>query len=181
MFAGGFFVQFPASTVELHCSLVMLPSTSPPLHLAPLPPTSVGMASHHLIHTPLSVPVEECGTLIPVLWTAENQAYTFSYPRILLLYYTKYTSCIICVFFSESSIDCGAPQLPVNVTTNFTTTTLGSTATYQCRDGLTPSDTHTTQCTSGGVWEPHPSALTCREPGEGVGIIHIRGLPLQHV
>ena len=82
MFAGGFFVQFPASTVELHCSLVMSPLTSPPPHLAPLPPTSVEMASHHLIHTPLSVPVEECGSLIPVLWTAENQVYNYIHSHI---------------------------------------------------------------------------------------------------
>ena len=92
--------------------------------------------------------------------------------NISLLYYIlKYPNFIAYLIHSTLSVvtvpgsDCGILQFPVNVTKNVTTTTLGSTATYQCRDGLTPSDTHTTQCTSGGVWEPDPSALTCREPG----------------
>ena len=39
---------------------------------------------------------------------------------------------------------------------NFTSTVMGSNATYQCRDGS--SDVYTTQCTSDGVWEPNPNS-----------------------
>ena len=43
---------------------------------------------------------------------------------------------------------------------NMSSTEEGSTATYQCRDG--PTDVHTTQCTSSGVWDPSPlSTLDC--------------------
>ncbi|CAI8044674.1 hypothetical protein GBAR_LOCUS24764 [Geodia barretti] len=40
---------------------------------------------------------------------------------------------------------------------------VGSTATYQCRDG--PTDVYTTQCTSTGVWDPHPNC-TSKETGK---------------
>ena len=47
---------------------------------------------------------------------------------------------------------------------NFTSTEIGSNATYQCSDGS--SDVYTTQCTSDGVWEPNPnSTLDCTTPG----------------
>ena len=50
---------------------------------------------------------------------------------------------------------------------NLTSTVIGSSATYQCRDGL--SDVHTTQCTSDGVWEPNPnSTLDCSMTDHGV-------------
>ena len=45
---------------------------------------------------------------------------------------------------------------------NMSSTAVGSIATYQCRDG--PTDVYTTQCTSTGVWDPHPlSTLDCTE------------------
>ena len=45
---------------------------------------------------------------------------------------------------------------------NMSSTALGSKATYQCRDD--PTDVYTTQCTSHGVWDPHPlSSLDCTE------------------
>ena len=48
---------------------------------------------------------------------------------------------------------------------NISSTTVGSKATYQCRDGST--DVYTTQCTSHGVWDPHPlSSLDCTESTE---------------
>ena len=44
---------------------------------------------------------------------------------------------------------------------------MGSTATYQCRDGS--SDVYTTQCTSDGVWEPNPNfTLDCTMTDHGV-------------
>ena len=49
---------------------------------------------------------------------------------------------------------------------NMTSTAMGSIATYQCRDGPT-DDVYTTQCTSTGVWDPHPlSLLDCTRPTE---------------
>ena len=43
---------------------------------------------------------------------------------------------------------------------NIASTTMGSTATYQCRN--VSSDVYTTQCTSDGVWAPNPnSTLDC--------------------
>ena len=48
---------------------------------------------------------------------------------------------------------------------NISSTTMGSKATYQCRDGST--DVYTTQCTSHGVWDPHPlSTPDCTETTE---------------
>ena len=41
-------------------------------------------------------------------------------------------------------------------------TEVGSNATYQCMDGTT--DVYTTQCTSSGVWDPHPDC-TLKETG----------------
>ena len=46
---------------------------------------------------------------------------------------------------------------------------MGSKAIYQCRDGST--DVYTTQCTSHGVWDPHPlSSLDC--PSKETGTQH---------
>ncbi|CAI8010690.1 hypothetical protein GBAR_LOCUS7012 [Geodia barretti] len=46
---------------------------------------------------------------------------------------------------------------------NMSSTAVGSTATYQCRDS--PTDVYTTQCTSTGVWHPHPDC-TSKETGQ---------------
>ena len=51
---------------------------------------------------------------------------------------------------------------------NMSSTAVGSTATYQCRDG--PTDVYTTQCISTGVWDPLSlSTLDCTKsvvPGQ---------------
>ena len=58
------------------------------------------------------------------------------------------------------SVLCETLQSTENIIVNFTSTVMGSNATYQCRDGS--SDVYTTQCTSDGVWEPNPnSTLDC--------------------
>ena len=58
------------------------------------------------------------------------------------------------------SVLCESLQTIENITVNFTSTAMGSNATYQCRDGS--SNVYTTQCTSDGVWEPNPnSTLDC--------------------
>ena len=62
------------------------------------------------------------------------------------------------------SVLCKTLQSTENIIVDFTSTVMGSTATYQCRDGS--SDVYTTQCTSDGVWEPNPnSTLDCTPPG----------------
>ena len=62
------------------------------------------------------------------------------------------------------SVLCEILQSTENIIVNFTSTVMGSNATYQCRDGS--SDVYTTQCTSDGVWKPNPnSVLYCRTPG----------------
>ena len=55
-------------------------------------------------------------------------------------------------------------------------TAMGSNATYQCRDG--PTDVHPTQCTSTGVWDPHPlSTLDCSQETSNNKSFYIIGLP----
>ena len=62
-------------------------------------------------------------------------------------------------------VPCEILQSTTNIIANLTSTAMGSTATYQCRDGS--SDVYTTQCTSDGVWEPNPnSVLDCTPPGK---------------
>ncbi|CAI8024761.1 Leucine-rich repeat and fibronectin type-III domain-containing protein 5, partial [Geodia barretti] len=65
-------------------------------------------------------------------------------------------------------IDCPTLNSTDTMIVNMSSTAVGSTATYQCRDG--PTDVYTTQCTSTGVWDPHPlSTLDCIEsngPGQ---------------
>ncbi|CAI8024739.1 Leucine-rich repeat and fibronectin type-III domain-containing protein 5, partial [Geodia barretti] len=66
------------------------------------------------------------------------------------------------------SIECPTLKSTDAIIVNMSSTAVGSTATYQCRDG--PTDVYTTQCTSTGVWDPHPlSTLDCTEsngPGQ---------------
>jgi hypothetical protein len=58
---------------------------------------------------------------------------------------------------------CETLQSTTDIIVNLTSTAMGSTATYQCRNGS--SDVYTTQCTSDGVWEPNPnSTLDCTTP-----------------
>ena len=60
-------------------------------------------------------------------------------------------------------VSCETLQSTTDIIVNFTSTAMGSNATYQCKDG--PSDVYTTQCTSDGVWEPNPnSTLDCTAP-----------------
>ena len=62
--------------------------------------------------------------------------------------------------FSAFSVPCDVLKSTDIIIDNMSSTAVGSTATYQCRDG--PTDVYTTQCNSTGVWDPHPlSALDC--------------------
>ena len=47
-------------------------------------------------------------------------------------------------------------------------TEVGSNASYQCRGG--PTDVYTTQCTSTGVWDPHPYTQECTESNTDPGL-----------
>ena len=70
-------------------------------------------------------------------------------------------------FLSKYSISqlvpCETLQSTTDIIVNLTSTTMGSNATYQCRDGS--SDVYTTQCTSDGVWEPNPNSTLDCTPG----------------
>ena len=65
-------------------------------------------------------------------------------------------------------VDCEMLKCTHTIIVNMSSTAVGSTATYQCRDG--PTDVYTTQCTSTGDWDPLPlSTLDCTEsnvPGQ---------------
>ena len=61
------------------------------------------------------------------------------------------------------SVLCETLQSTEDIIVNFTSTAMGSNATYQCRDGS--SEVYTTQCTSDGVWEPNPKSTLDCTPG----------------
>lgn len=62
-------------------------------------------------------------------------------------------------------VNCGPPQPPTYGIVNYTTTMVGSQATYQCRKGYIPSREFTTTCCEVGEWFPNPMGLTCiKEP-----------------
>ena len=69
--------------------------------------------------------------------------------------------CVLYSCYFADSIDCGAPLFH-GVVINFTSTTLGSITTYQCRDDL--SNIHIARCTSDGAWWPEPN-ITCGKIG----------------
>ena len=63
-------------------------------------------------------------------------------------------------YISAFTVPCDMLKSTDTIIVNMSSTAVGSTATYQCRDG--PTDVYTTQCTSTGVWDPHPlSTLDC--------------------
>ena len=71
-----------------------------------------------------------------------------------------YSIIVIYFLYFIISVLCETLQSTENIIVNFTSTAMGSNATYQCRDGS--SGVYTTQCTSDGVWEPNPnSTLDC--------------------
>ena len=61
---------------------------------------------------------------------------------------------------------CGYPNVSTNdhVVVNTSGTVYGISATYQCVDGLLPSEVFTIVCKSGS-WSPDPNLHQCREPG----------------
>ena len=54
-------------------------------------------------------------------------------------------------------LDCPTLNSTDTIVVNMSSTAVGSTATYQCRDG--PTDVYTTQCISTGDWDPTLSLL----------------------
>ena len=71
--------------------------------------------------------------------------------------------CVLYSLYFADAIDCGAPLFNGDVI-NFTSTTLGSIATYQCRADV--SDVRIAQCTSDRVWWPEPN-ITCQHSRRG--------------
>ena len=73
---------------------------------------------------------------------------------------------ISCLYIFVYIVPCETLQSTTDIIVNLTSTAMGSSATYQCRDGS--SDVYTTQCTSDGVWEPNPNSTYCTGTGDGV-------------
>ena len=63
-------------------------------------------------------------------------------------------------------VDCGQPEIPSNgVVSDLFNTTEGATVTFQCEEGLFPSDPITSTCSSTGQWSPNPADVQCNIPG----------------
>ena len=55
-------------------------------------------------------------------------------------------------------VDCGQPEFTSNgVLSPVSSTTEGGTVTFQCEEGLFPSDPITSTCNSTGLWMPNPT------------------------
>ena len=64
-------------------------------------------------------------------------------------------------------VECEALQSTDTMTVNITSTALGSTATYRCKDDL--SVVYTSQCTGNGAWDPDPlTTSNCTLPKSGI-------------
>ena len=63
-------------------------------------------------------------------------------------------------------VDCGQPEFPSNgVVSAVSSTTEGATVTFQCEEGLFPSDPVNITCSSTGLWTPNPEDVQCNIPG----------------
>ena len=61
----------------------------------------------------------------------------------------------------SSSVDCGPPPAPRNVSLeSYTNTTEGSVVFYSCDPGLVPERRMMSLCTGSG-WSPNPAVLNC--------------------
>ena len=86
------------------------------------------------------------------------------------LFWFYFFTSVILFNFLIVLVPCEILQSTTDIIVKLTSTAMGSSATYQCRNGL--SDVYTTQCTSDGVWEPNPnSTLDCTPPGKISGMI----------
>ena len=71
---------------------------------------------------------------------------------------------------TSSSVDCGPPPGPWNVSLeSYTNTTEGSVVFYSCDSGLVPERRMMSLCTGSG-WSPNPADLNC-----SVGMFKING------
>ena len=63
-------------------------------------------------------------------------------------------------------VDCGQPEFPFNgVVSAVSSTTEGATVTFQCEEGLFPSDLITSTCNNTGLWTPNPADVECSSSG----------------
>ena len=63
-------------------------------------------------------------------------------------------------------VDCKAPGVPSNGTLeSYFQTSEGSVVIYKCVHGLFPRERFKSVCTPAGTWEPDPTQLMCRDPG----------------
>ena len=70
---------------------------------------------------------------------------------------------------------CEGLQSTEDFIVNVTSTTIGSKATYQCRNGS--SEVYITQCISEGVWEPYPN--TARDCGSMIIPLYFHMIRIQ--
>ena len=73
------------------------------------------------------------------------------------------------IFTNSLPVNCGAPNLPVNssmLSGPSSGTGKGSEVTFQCNEGLSPSNEITIVCTSEERWSPDPEGIVCGvQPG----------------
>ena len=68
--------------------------------------------------------------------------------------------------------DCGQPEFPSNGDVSaVSSTTEGANVTFQCEEGLLPSDPITSTCNSIGLWTPNPADVQCF--AQGISIISL--------
>ena len=68
-------------------------------------------------------------------------------------------------------VDCGQPEFPSNgVVSAVSSTTEGATVTFQCEEGLFPSDPITSICSSTGHWTTNAADVQCSTPGINLAI-----------
>ena len=68
--------------------------------------------------------------------------------------------CITLLFICDVGIDCGAPDQVVNGNIDFTTTSLGSVATYTCNPGDILQGNPRRTCEQNGQWSGSPPTCT---------------------
>ena len=113
-------------------------------------PISVGQGSSLRIYPQQCVGAKACGHLIHHSMTAqvsnvhERGQHLLSFSMIGFL------------------VDCGQPEFPSNgVVSAVSSTTEGATVTFQCEEGLFPSDPITSICSSTGQWTPNLANVQC--------------------
>ena len=113
-------------------------------------PISADQGSSLRIYSQQCVGAMACGHLIQHSTTAQVSIYNV-HEDLLSFYMIGFL------------VDCGQPEFPSNgVISNVSSTTEGANVTFQCEEGLLPSDSITlSTCNSTGQWTPSPADVQC--------------------